>query len=1364
VSEQTNREKEIFWNALNRAPGEERQRYVEVACGNDAVLLARIQALLRANDVGEGFLPKQPRGGPPVDVGLISFLTAQLSEKTGDAIGRYKLLEKIGEGGCGVVYMAQQEEPVRRKVALKIIKLGMDTKQVVARFEAERQALALMDHTNIAKVLDAGATEAGRPFFVMELVSGVKITDYCDQNHLTTRQRLDLFIQVCRAIQHAHQKGIIHRDIKPSNVLVATQDGVPIPKVIDFGVAKALGQELTEMTLFTLCEQMIGTPAYMSPEQAGLGGLDIDTRSDIYSLGGLLYELLTGVTPLDAGALRKRALDEVRRLIRETDPLKPSTRLLALGGRLAEMAKNRRTDPAALRRLIWGDLDWITMKALEKDRRRRYETANDLAIDIERHLRDQPVVARPPSAAYWFQKLVRRHKAVFAAGSAVGAALILGLAGSVWMYFRERATRLREAEARGRATAAERVAQGQSQRAQAAANELKLALSNSDFSQAVRLIEQGNGIDALAYLSRSLAVNPANQASLTRLATLLTDRRWMLPMLLVKESGGVRNAQFSPDGKRIVTASDGGTARVWDAASGQPLTKPLTHGRWVRWAQFSPDGKRVVTASFDRTARVWDAQTGQPLTEPLSHSDAVVFAQFSPDGKRVATASDDGTARVWDAYTGQPLTEPLKHTKWVRSAQFSPNGKLIVTASDDSTARIWDVHTGQPFMQPLAHGSGVYWAEFSADGTRIVTASDDGTARVWSAETGRPLTEPLKHSRGVRSARFSPDGARIVTASDDGTARVWDAQSGQPVTQLLRHTGAVRSAQFSSDGKRIVTASFDGTARTWDSETGQPLTEPLKHNGWLWWAQFSPDGTRIVTASGDGTARVWGPETGRPMTEPLKHSDGVAWVQSSTDGKRIVTASDDGTARVWDAYTSRPLTRPLKHRGAVRSAQFSPDGTRIVTASDDATARVWDAATGLPLTEPLKHRRKLFRAEFDHQGARIVTASEDHTARIWDAQSGQPLTEPLQHDGGVLWATFSHDENRIVTASVDSSARVWDAHSGKLLIDPLRHNGWVFSAQFGPDGTRIVTASDDGTARVWDAQTGQPLGEPLNHSGLLFWAEFSPDGTRVATASADGSGRVWDARSGQLLIGPLRHGDSVRSARFSPDGKRVVTASVDGTARVWDAHSGQPLTEPLNHRGAVHLALFSPDGKRVLTASADGTAVAWDIAPAGAEAPGWLLRLAEALSGQVLNDQGILEPSKADPTETIRRARLELNQAPANDEWAELFRWFLADPLSRSISPYSKVSVRDYIENRLKEHTAESLALAERLAYGTDELLQRISAARRLLERTTQPSVPQPKRGPASFRSHQENQEMRELRTEAEQVLGKRNPNPQDRK
>lgn len=422
------REQALFAAALERAH-EDRAAFLDGACHDDPDLRQRLETLLTANDDPDSLLPEDVTADATHDSPCHDESVGQtLGPLDGLGAGRYKLLERVGEGGYGVVYVAEQTEPVRRRVALKVIKLGMDTKQVVARFEAERQALALMDHPNIAKVLDAGTTDQGRPYFVMELVRGIKITDYCNQEKMNTKDRLDLFIKVCHAIQHAHQKGIIHRDIKPSNTLVTLHDGIPIPKVIDFGIAKATEGRLTDATVYTQLHQFIGTPAYMSPEQAEMSGLDIDTRSDIYSLGVMLYELLTGKTPFDGTELVSMGIDAMRKTIREREPARPSTKLATLNGaELTSTADQRASDASKLAHLLKGDLDWIIMKCLEKDRQRRYETANGLAADIHRHLNNEPVLARPPSAAYKFQKAWRRNKVVFTAGAAVILALLSGL-------------------------------------------------------------------------------------------------------------------------------------------------------------------------------------------------------------------------------------------------------------------------------------------------------------------------------------------------------------------------------------------------------------------------------------------------------------------------------------------------------------------------------------------------------------------------------------------------------------------------------------------------------------------------------------------------------------------------------------------------------------------------------------------------------------------------------------------------------------------------------------------------------------------------------------------------------------------------
>jgi len=457
MSNRVPREKAVFCEALGITSPEQRRQFLDQACGADHALREQVEKLLALSQSSGDFFKDCAPALEPETADAAQVLSAAESALAPEipetkCIGPYKLLQKLGEGGYGVVYMAEQEQPIRRRVALKIIKLGMDTRNVIARFEAERQALALMDHPNIARVLDAGATETGRPYFVMELVYGVKITDYCDQNRVSMRERLQLFVQVCNAVQHAHQKGIIHRDLKPSNIMVTMHDGVPVPKVIDFGIAKATEQRLTDKTLFTSYAQLMGTPAYMSPEQMELSGLNLDTRSDIYSLGVLLYELLTGRTPFDTADLLKSGVEELRRTICERDPLSPSAKLKTLNNEeLTKTARRRHIEPPRLLTQLRGDLDWIVLKCLEKDRTRRYATANGLAMDIEHYLHEEAVLARPPSRLYRLQKLVRRNRMVFLSGAVAFVALLLGTVVSTLLFFSEARLR-RESELREKAS------------------------------------------------------------------------------------------------------------------------------------------------------------------------------------------------------------------------------------------------------------------------------------------------------------------------------------------------------------------------------------------------------------------------------------------------------------------------------------------------------------------------------------------------------------------------------------------------------------------------------------------------------------------------------------------------------------------------------------------------------------------------------------------------------------------------------------------------------------------------------------------------------------------------------------------------
>jgi WD40 repeat protein/serine/threonine protein kinase len=1070
-----------------------------------------------------------------------------------------KLLQQIGEGGMGIVYMAEQQEPVRRKIALKIIKPGMDSKQVIARFEAERQALALMDHQNIAKVFDAGTTPgvrgqesgvrehgseggsltpdsclltpgSGRPYFVMELVHGVPLTKYCDDHQLTPSQRLELFLPVCHAVQHAHQKGIIHRDLKPSNILVTMYDDKPVPKVIDFGVAKAVEQRLTEKTLFTQFGTLVGTLEYMSPQQAEPNAFGVDTRSDIYSLGVLLYELLTGTTPLERARLREAAYGDIVRLIKEEEPPRPSTRLSTSGAALAGISQQRGSAPGQLTELVRGELDWIVMRCLEKDRTRRYETANGLARDVDRYLHDEPVEACPPTAGYKLRKFARKNQKLLATAAAFGALLLLGVAASAWQAVRatqaETVALVHEQQANANAAQAqekEQEANQQRDEAQCQRDEIRVLndrLQRTLYAAHMNLAHnawEAGGPERVRELLEQHRPK-AGETDLRGFEWYYLYRVCHAELLTLEgHTGSVQSMAYSPDGKRLA-----GGGRVWDTQTSQVLFSMPGRIGYVYNVAFSPDGKRLVSGSDDRTVRVWDAQTGQEL---LSLKGGGVGVAYSPDSKRLASALDDGTVKLWDAQTGQELLTIKGHSDRVRSVAFSPDGKRLASSSRDETVKVWDAQTGQELLS-LKGGGGV---AYSPDGKRLASGE-----KVWDAQTGQELLS----LKGARRLVFSPDGKRLASPSLENTVKVWDAQTEQELLTFKGHTEMVSSVVFSPDGRQLASASWDHTVKVWDAQTMQ---RPLLLKG--------------------GAASV-------------------ACVAFSSDGKRLATGRGGydeqrkpvpAEVRLWNAQTGQELLTLKGLPGRVTCMVFSPDGKRLASG------------TGQRSRPPVPGQLK-----------------------VWDAQTGQDLLT-LKHAGGVFGVAYSPDGKRLASASNDQRVRVWDAQSGQELLS-LKGNSesphflGVHSVAFSPDGKRLASASQDGTVKVWDAQTGQELqgyggmgtaGGAPGPMGLVF----SPDSKRLASAVQGKAVKVWDTQTGQETLTLKGHTDTLKSIAFSPDSKRLASTSRDRTVKVWDAQTGQELLSFKGDSEPVGSVAFSPDGQRLISAWQDSTVKTWDATP-----------------------------------------------------------------------------------------------------------------------------------------------------------------------
>ncbi|MFC1792772.1 protein kinase [Planctomycetota bacterium] len=1094
---------QIFHEAVEISDPQKRSAYLDQACKEDDKLRAAIEALLHADEAAGDFLES-----PAIEQDA-TLDTSPLIEGPGTIIGRYQLLALTGEGGMGLVYIAEQKRPVKRRVALKIIKPGMDSKQVIARFEAERQALALLDHPNIAHVFDAGATKAGRPYFVMEYVKGMTITHYCDENKLSIEERLELFRDVCEGLHHAHQKGIIHRDIKPSNILVSVHGERVVPKIIDFGIAKATARSLTDKTIFTYQGQLLGTPEYMSPEQVDLATQDIDTRSDIYSLGIVLYELLAGVLPYESDTFRQAGFAEVQKTIREQEPTPPSTRLTGLGEEAKTIAESRRTQVVTLARCLHRELEWIPLKAMRKDRARRYRSASELADDIKNYLTGVPLIAGPEAASYRVKKFVRKHAGSVATVALVAVAIILGLVVSTTMYFKAEDAHQKEVMARTEAEDAREKESASRVRAEKAEKEAE------DKAESYRHLSYNYGV--------ALADSKYREANMGGVRKLLDEcpedlRDWEWQRLNYISDQAIMTLQGHVEGG-------------------------------VYSVRFSPDGKWLASCGYDSTIRIWDVVTGAEMRILRGHADSIWALAISPDGKRIVSGSEDKTVRVWDVVSGRELMILRGHTSKVEAVAFSPDGKRIASGSDDKTIRIWDATDGRELMILRGHNNGIISIEFSPDGRFIASGSrGDKGIKIWHTVTGKYRT--LQGDDYSRCVAFSPDGQHIIFGGEDGVVRVLDIADGNELMTLRGHNGVICSVAFSCDGMRIVSCGYDNTIRIWDAETGIEQRVLRGHEACVSSASFSPDGDKIVSSSWDLTIKIWEALTDHTRMVLNGHQDHVTGLAFTPDGKQIVS-SGDKTIKIWDATSGAEIQTLHKHEDWVMSVAISHDGRLIASASLDKTIKLWDRASGEELMTFRGHDEPVWAVKFSPDSKRIVSGAEDNTIRIWDIDTGESLMTLRGHKRPVLCVDVSPDGSQIISGSI-SDIKIWDAATGNGLVTLSGHKSLVWYVAYSPDGKRIVSCSWDKTVKIWDSVTGNEVMTLEGHNDYVTSAAFCQEGKRLISNSINGRILVWDLTSGQELT-VITESAGSRTAKLSWDEQTLAIGCLNGRIVLWQS-------------------------------------------------------------------------------------------------------------------------------------------------------------------------------------------------------------------